>query len=298
MGCKSLMVELGKSGLRPCQVRKAVNAMKSPNEPTITSKQCDGILAEERKLYKGNEFYSLIKHFQEKAAIDTVDTLRAAEEDEDFKTMNSRPILSSIHPIEAKAAECYTKNIFELFQKEWIEATTNLTHETKSKSEEKSSYWVGRVNVDNRYKGGNAIIGIDETNSENGVSALALWYVQANLTKAIEQARDALFEIKRLNSFLVEFLEDQMVRKKPTEIENAYKDARVVISQVDMMPQILVRDPDVLTILKGRPRNATRVKTPIEVKQKKTVTCSYYRKPHHNITGCREKKAASMQEKK
>ncbi|GJS43276.1 hypothetical protein Tco_0568319 [Tanacetum coccineum] len=40
MACKSLIVELGKSGLRPCQVRKAVNAMKSPNEPTITSKQC------------------------------------------------------------------------------------------------------------------------------------------------------------------------------------------------------------------------------------------------------------------
>ncbi|GJW97935.1 hypothetical protein Tco_0179743 [Tanacetum coccineum] len=92
MACKSLMVELGKSGLRPCQVRKAVNAMKSPNEPTITSKQCADILAEKDK-----------------------------------------------------------------------------------QSEEE-------------YKGGNASIGIDETNSENGVSALALWYVQANLTKAIEQA--------------------------------------------------------------------------------------------------------------
>ncbi|GKD78728.1 FAR1-related sequence 5-like protein [Tanacetum coccineum] len=89
-----------------------------------------------------------------------------------------------------------------------------------------------------------------------------------------------------------------MIRKKPTEIENAYKVARVGISQVDMMPQISVRDPDVLTILKGRPRNATRVKPPIEVKQKKTVTCSYCRKPGHNITGCKEKKAASMQEKK
>ncbi|GJU96890.1 hypothetical protein Tco_1326161 [Tanacetum coccineum] len=181
-----------------------------------------------------------------------VDTRRAAEEDEDFKTMNSMPVLSSIHPIKAKG-ECYTKKIFELYQKE--------------------------------YKGGNASIGIEETNSENEVSALALWYVQANLTKAIEQARDAPFEIKRLNSFLVEFLEDQMIRKKPTEIENAYKVARVGISQVDMMPQISVRDPDVLTILKGRPRNATRVKPPIEVKQKKTVTCSYCRKPGHNITG-------------
>ncbi|GJU02617.1 hypothetical protein Tco_1112955 [Tanacetum coccineum] len=157
---------------------------------------------------------------------------------------------------------------------------------------------VNHDNIIGRYKGGYASIGIDETNSENGVSALALWYVQANLTKAIEQARDALFEIKRLNSLLVEFLEDHMIRKKPTEIENAYKDARVGISQVDMMPQISVRDPVVLTILKGRPRNATRVKPPIEVKQKKTVTCSYWKESGHNITGCKKKKTASMQEKK
>ncbi|GJR64514.1 FAR1-related sequence 5-like protein [Tanacetum coccineum] len=90
-----------------------------------------------------------------------VDTRRAAVEDEDFKTMNSRPILSSIHLIEAKAGECYTKKKFELFQKEWIEATTNLTHETKSKSEKKVVIGLGR------YKGGNASITIDETNSEN-----------------------------------------------------------------------------------------------------------------------------------
>ena len=32
-----------------------------------------------------------------------VDTRRAAEEDEDFQTINSTPVLSSVHPIEAKA---------------------------------------------------------------------------------------------------------------------------------------------------------------------------------------------------
>ncbi|GKB16414.1 FAR1-related sequence 5-like protein, partial [Tanacetum coccineum] len=363
MTCKSLMVELGKSGLRPCQVRKAsVNCKERSKEPSINLERngAEIYCTEEQKQYKGKEFYSLIKHFQEKAAVDVnqyfkidlfddgsprnifwadgrlkdaylkfgdvvvfhvtyltnkfkfsfapivgvnhhgqsiifggallengkeetfkcnwmmemykqrkfwvsaffkdiflagmttsgrsksihsffdgfvnsknmlnefviqfdkvVDTRRAVEKDEDFKTMNSRPVLSSVHPIEAKAGECYTKKIFELFQKEWIEATSNLTHETKK---------------------------------------------------------------------------DQMIRKKPTEIENAYKDARVGISQVDMMPQN--RDPVVLTIVKGRPRNATRVKPPLEVKLKKTVTCSYCRKPGHNITGCKEKKVASMQDKK
>ncbi|XP_052627548.1 protein FAR1-RELATED SEQUENCE 5-like [Lactuca sativa] len=76
---------------------------------------------------------------------------RAAEEDEDFKTMNSRPVLSSIHPIEAKAGECYTRKVFEIFKKEWIEATNNLTHETLSKSTKEIKYRVGQLNVDKKY---------------------------------------------------------------------------------------------------------------------------------------------------
>ncbi|KAJ9556487.1 hypothetical protein OSB04_011101, partial [Centaurea solstitialis] len=48
-----------------------------------------------------------------------VECRRAAEEDEDFKTMNSMPILLSVHPIEAKACKLYSRKIFELFKKEW-----------------------------------------------------------------------------------------------------------------------------------------------------------------------------------
>ncbi|KAK2976155.1 hypothetical protein RJ640_006825, partial [Escallonia rubra] len=44
---------------------------------------------------------------------------RYAEEDEDFKTMNSRVVLSSDHPIEVRAGECYTRSLFEIFKKEW-----------------------------------------------------------------------------------------------------------------------------------------------------------------------------------
>ncbi|GJZ83504.1 hypothetical protein Tco_0648677 [Tanacetum coccineum] len=192
MASKSLMVELDKSGLRPCQVRKGVNAMMSPNEPTITSKQCADILAEERKQYKNQDktICNAVKHvfpntrrrycawhikkhvlehlqpfrvrysdfqesFKQWVRSDTVeefksrwevlrdkynlepsswmmekykqrkfwvtaffkdiflagmttsrrivDTQRVAKEYEDFKTMNSRPVLSSVHLIEAKA---------------------------------------------------------------------------------------------------------------------------------------------------------------------------------------------------
>ena len=36
-----------------------------------------------------------------------VNSRRAAEEDEDFMTMNSRAVLSSVHPIEAKAGNLF-----------------------------------------------------------------------------------------------------------------------------------------------------------------------------------------------
>ncbi|XP_023761712.1 protein FAR1-RELATED SEQUENCE 5-like [Lactuca sativa] len=68
--CKSLMVELGQAGLKPCQVRKAINAMKTSTVADVTSKQCADVLSEQRKQYKGKEFYGLIKHFQDKALVD------------------------------------------------------------------------------------------------------------------------------------------------------------------------------------------------------------------------------------
>ncbi|KAJ0429533.1 hypothetical protein HanHA300_Chr17g0658461 [Helianthus annuus] len=66
MTCKSLATELGRSRLKPCQIKKVVNTVKSPLQNDVTSKQCVDILAEQQKQYKGKEFYGLIKHFQDK----------------------------------------------------------------------------------------------------------------------------------------------------------------------------------------------------------------------------------------
>nr|KAJ0190259.1 hypothetical protein LSAT_V11C800446290 [Lactuca sativa] len=68
---------------------------------------------------------------------------RAAEEDEDFKTMNSRLFLSSVYPIEAKECQFYTRKMFDIFKTEWTEAITNLTHETITITTEESTYRVG-----------------------------------------------------------------------------------------------------------------------------------------------------------
>ncbi|KAL7584490.1 protein FAR1-RELATED SEQUENCE 5-like [Lactuca sativa] len=70
LACKSLMIELGQSGLKPSQIKKVVNAMKTPQDIDVTSKQCVDVLSEQRRQYKGKEFYGLIKHFQDKALVD------------------------------------------------------------------------------------------------------------------------------------------------------------------------------------------------------------------------------------
>ncbi|GJZ35995.1 FAR1-related sequence 5-like protein [Tanacetum coccineum] len=555
MACKSLMSELSHSGLKPCHIKKVVNSMKNPLEPDVTSKQCADVLSEERKQYKGKEFYGLIKHFQDKTFVDknqyfkvdlfddgsprnifwadgrsrdayikfgdvlvfdvtymtnkfkfpfspfvgvnhhgqsilfggallenekeetfewlfkefkkcmfdkhptaiitdqdkamgnailkvfpntrhrycawhiskherehlqplkthytdfkelhkewvksdtvvefetrwevlcdkynfeekswiremykkrshwakvffkdvflagmttsgrsesihsffdgfvnsstmlnefviqydkAVEARRAAEEDEDFKTMNSLPVLSSINPIEAKAGTSYTRKMFEVFKKEWVQATNNLTHESLSKSSDEIICRVGQVNIEKniwrivtfclsnkkrdvetrpdhyilprwtlniRHKVGNGCIGLEDMHNKDEVSALELWNVHANCSKAIEQAKDSLSEIKKFNTLVVKFLEEQVVRKKSKENVNAAQDLSVGSSQVDMMPQITVRDPQVPITTKGRPKEATRIKSSLEAPKKRR--CSYCKQLGHYQSACKKKK--------
>ncbi|XP_052627170.1 protein FAR1-RELATED SEQUENCE 9-like [Lactuca sativa] len=269
--------------------------------------------------------------------------------------MNSRPILSSIHPIEAKAGECYTRKVFEIFKKEWIEATSNLMHETLSKRTEEIKYRVGQLDVDKkywrivsfcllnkmhvtcscakyetcgilckhslyvmkkkhvdtlpshyilprwtlnaRYKVGKRSIRLGEMNNENGVSAYTLWCVRSNFNKLIEQAKDSPSEIENVNNILIKLLQYQAIRKKPIPDENVSQGSCVRISQVDMMPQLSVRDPLGPTNTKGRPKISIRINSSLEVPKKRT--CSYCQGLGHYATSCSKRKVdEALQEKK
>ncbi|GJT38663.1 FAR1-related sequence 5-like protein [Tanacetum coccineum] len=252
-----------------------------------------------------------------------VEARRAAEEDEDFKTMNSMPVLSSINPIEAKAGASYTRKMFEVFKKEWVEATINLTHESLSKKLDEIVYRFGQVKIKKnlwrvvtfrlsnkkrhvktlpdryllprwtlnvRHKVGNGCIGLEDMHDKDEVSALALRNVRANCLKAVEKAKDSLSEIKKFNTLVVKFLEEQVIRKKSKDIVNASQDPCVVSSQVDMMPQISVRDPQVQITTKGRPKEATRIKSSLEAPKKRR--CSYCKELGHYQNACKKKKEA------
>ena len=90
---------------------------------------------------------------------------------------------------------------------------------------------------------------------------------------------------------MINFLEDQKIRKNPKALENVSQSPYKGISQVDMTPQlsVFVRDPIAPTNTKGCPKNATRIKSSLENVKKKR-TCSYCQTPGHYATGCPKRK--------
>ncbi|XP_071688077.1 protein FAR1-RELATED SEQUENCE 5-like [Rutidosis leptorrhynchoides] len=276
-----------------------------------------------------------------------VESRRAAEEDEDFKTMNTKAVLSSVNLIEKKAGTRYTSKIFDVFKKEWIQATNNLTHETLSKCSGEIQYKVGQVDIEKIYWRTVSIRFTDKldvkcscakfetygilckhilyvlkkkhietlpdhyilprwtldaryrvdnynnrlADGETRVSALSLWCVQSKCMKAIEQAKESPSIMKKLDTLLEKFLEENIIHKSSPQNDNPSRDSNAGCSQVNMvnmMPQIAVRDPPAPVKTKGRPKSANRIKSSLEAPKKRT--CSWCKGLGHYVTGCPIKK--------
>nr|KAJ0198728.1 hypothetical protein LSAT_V11C600340030 [Lactuca sativa] len=169
-----------------------------------------------------------------------VESRRAGKEDEDFKTMDSRLVLSSMHPIEAKLGN------WTLIKKYWRIVTFRSLNQVsvtcfcsmyekngilfkhslyvmkkKHVQELLSHYILPRWTLDARYKLGSVSIGLEKINNKNGVSTYTLFFVCSNFTKLIGQARDSPTEIQKLNTILIILLDDQANRKKYMSLENA-----------------------------------------------------------------------------
>lgn len=149
-------------------------------------------------------------------------------------------------------------------------------------------YILPRWTLNVRHKVGNGCNGLEDMHNKDEVSALALWNVHANCSKAVEQAKDSLSEIKKFNTLVVKFLEEQVIQKKSKENVNASPDPGVGSSQVDMIPQISIRDPQVPITTKGRPKRATRIKFPLEAPKRRK--CSYCKVLGHYRSSCKKKK--------
>ncbi|CAI9281388.1 unnamed protein product [Lactuca saligna] len=104
----------------------------------------------------------------------------------------------------------------------------------------------------------------------------------------IEQARDSPSEIQKVNTLLISLLDDQTNQKKSMSLENASQGSCMGVSQIDMTPQLSVRDPLCPTTTKGRPKIASRIRSSLEAPKKRT--CSYCQGLDHYATSCSKRK--------
>ncbi|XP_071728514.1 uncharacterized protein [Rutidosis leptorrhynchoides] len=101
-------------------------------------------------------------------------------------------------------------------------------------------YIFPRWTLDARYRVDNYNNRLED--NEKIVSALSLWCVQSKYVKAVEQAKESPSAMKKLDTLLEKFLEEHTIHKNSPQIDNPSRDSNASSSQVNMMPQISVRD--------------------------------------------------------
>nr|XP_043623159.1 uncharacterized protein LOC122594937 [Erigeron canadensis] len=120
-------------------------------------------------------------------------------------------------------------------------------------------------------------MGVNDHGAEE-VSFMSLWSIRAKFNKALEEGRDSLSEIKRLDILLDDYVEEQYTRKNNTpEVDFENDSIAPTVTQVDMSQQFFVSDPILPVKTKGRPKVSTRMKSSIEkaLEPKKKKSCAY-----------------------
>ncbi|CAI9277452.1 unnamed protein product [Lactuca saligna] len=301
--CKSLMLKLNQLGLKPSQIKKAINAMKTSNEVDVTSKQCVDVLSEQRKHNRGREFYGLIKHLQDKALLDN----------DQYYVVD---LCSDGYPRNIFWAGGRSRDDFTKFGDVVVFDVTYMTNKFKMPF----APFTGVNHHGHSIRFGGALL-------ENEKEETFVWLFEPFLKFTSRRVAEEDEDFKTMNSRAAEEDEDfktmnsrsvlssihpieakaggtlmlgtrwdQAIQKKSLPVENVSQGPSVRISQVDMMPQLSVRDPLGPTNTKGRPKIASRIKSSLEVPKKRTR--SYCQGLGHYATSCSKRKVdESLQEK-
>ena len=125
-----------------------------------------------------------------------------------------------------------------------------------------------------------------------------MWFVRAKFNKLLEEGRDSLNAIQKVDDVVTGLLEEQIRRKKSrmeAETDTILSSPMPLATCGNTSQQFPVLDPLVPAKTKGRPKKSTRIKSSIEValNPKKKRKCGYCHGIGHNITGCQRKKVRS-----
>ncbi|XP_020272212.1 protein FAR1-RELATED SEQUENCE 5-like [Asparagus officinalis] len=215
------------------------------------------------------ELHDFVKQYD-----NAVRARRATELEQDFKSTNSVPTLIIEHPIEKQARENYMKNLFTIFQKE-LKDSYSMFHEKLSKDGASATYVVWNIDSEAESKKIVKHHVVFDTSKEKRIKCSC-----------------ARFEME--DSFFEE-VENSKIEKEHNDngnesnASNKMPTSSIPIS-IEEATQITIRDPDKPVATKGRPAQATRIKSGVEIAQEKSIKkqrfCGFCKGKGHYITSC------------
>ncbi|XP_020262352.1 protein FAR1-RELATED SEQUENCE 5-like [Asparagus officinalis] len=197
------------------------------------------------------ELHDFVKQYDK-----AVEARRAAELEQDFKSTNSVPTLIIEHPIEKQARKNYTKNMFTIFQKE-LKDSYSMLHERLSKDGASATYAVW--NIDREAESKKRVkhhVVFDASKDKRIKCSCAKFEMEDSFFKEVGA-------YKKENEHNDNGNESNASNKMPT--------SSIPIS-VEEATQITIRDPDKPIATKGRPTQATRIKSRMEIAQENITT--------------------------
>ncbi|XP_077215973.1 protein FAR1-RELATED SEQUENCE 7-like [Tasmannia lanceolata] len=206
---------------------------------------------------------------------------RKAESQEDFKSKTTKPVLVSRSKLEEEASKSYTKTMFDIFQAEFKDSI-DCYHEKVEKSGIVAVYKVG-LSVDEKWKWCKVVY--DESEGwttgvryrvdsgvfmreldNNDVSPLHRWCLITKFQTLLDRFKDNNTLFKKVNETLDAWLLDSEKEMRDKEVDLANSGSEVVTNFVSQGVEISICDPQPIRT-KGRPKVATRFKSPIEKSQ-------------------------------
>ncbi|XP_020259442.1 uncharacterized protein LOC109835870 [Asparagus officinalis] len=136
------------------------------------------------------------------------------------------------------------------------------------------------------------------TNSKDQLSIIKHWALRSRCNKALEDTLTSSTLHDKFSAFLDSFFEEV----ENSKIEKEHNDNGNESNASNKMPtssipisieeatQITIRDPDKPVATKGRPTQATRIKSGMEIAQEKSIKkqrfCGFCKGKGHYITSC------------
>ncbi|XP_020271831.1 protein FAR1-RELATED SEQUENCE 5-like [Asparagus officinalis] len=219
---------------------------------------------------------------------------RLSEAHEDFKSLNTKPVMLLGHPIEVQAGEMYTRNMFDVFHTEFKGFGTKFYEELR-KDGDIVEYKVCKFTDRGKwevvtYEQSSQMqfcctCALFETNGvvcrhilslmiarcEEKINLLKSWALRAKFNNVLELAFDSEEKLQQLDDVLTNFMEslEEEVGETQDQMMDIPQPSAPISHTIENIPQITVRDPDRPARTKGRPRNATRIQSGLEQAQEK-----------------------------